>query len=188
MLFDGTVTLDEDGQSSLELSEPMEPWKGITVSYNGKEYIGVSGEQGGAVGVNAVGDGLRISIYYNGEGFAIVMEDENGDPITGEVTIKVEQGEPELETLYEGTVTLTNQGATVSGQFNVSHLVQDEPLFVYTDGALVAHGYVSSDPITWEDGGAVCGIVTSYDETTWAFMSNNTSLTSVNLKVEAQAT
>lgn len=189
MLYDGAVTLDEDGQSALVLSSQMEPWKGITVTYDGNEYSGVSSEQGGAVGVNVAGDYWNASIYFNGEGFVIVMQDENGDPITGDVTVKVEQGEPELESIYEGTVALTNQGEMVSGQFEVSRLVQnDEPLFVYTDGTLVAHGFIGSDPIMWEAGGMNYGVVTSYDQTPWAFVSNDMSLTSVILKIEAPAT
>ena len=186
MLYDGAVTLDEDGNATIELESPLEAWKQITVTYNGVSQASVSKQDSENIDVQITGESFGFELSEDGYVF---LEDEDGNPVAGEVTIKIEQADvTEFRTIYDGEVALTASGAVMGGTFDVSEL--PEPpfvLFIYTDSIFRVNGMADGSVISWQDSEKTYGIKADGLSTTWRIMTDNTSINSINLKIAIPA-
>lgn len=186
VLYDGTVTLDEYGEGTITLDEPMSPGHVVTLTYDGQDHEGiVKSSRDGIELVVMWGENASFTIDQNG----VYMYGDDGNPITGDVSIKLVQGElPELDALFDGTVALTDgefQGVPAKqGTFEASReLGDDELYFVIVDDVVKA--CTSSPNTMWADG-AVMNVIGVQSGTTWLFASTDTTLTSQTLVVAVQ--
>lgn len=185
MLYDGAVTLDENGEGTITLDEPMSPGHVVTLTYDGQDHEGVVYTQDGLE--LTVTWGEYASFLINKDG--VSMHGDDGDPITGDVNIKLVQGGlPELDVLFEGTVALTDgelyEMPVKQGTFDMSReLGSGELYFVIVNDDV--KDCTSNPSTTWTDG-AVMNLVSVQSGTTWLFASTDTTLTSQTLVVAVQ--
>ena len=186
MLFDGAVTLDENGEGTITLDEPMALGNVVVLTYDGQEHEGIVGSSNGDLTLEIRwGNNSSFGI----EGDTVWMYDDDNNPVTGDVDVKlVQNGLPELEVLFEGTVALTDDeisGTPVKkGSFEASRELENgEAYFVFIGDDLKA--YTSDPGASWAEGTYMYG-VSSAGGANWLFITTDTSQTSASVKFAVQ--
>ena len=192
VLFDGVVNLDENGEAQIELSADMVLGNKVTLNFGDDEYVAYVGCEGSTAFARFWSDsGNSIYIYSDG---SVSATDENGDPITGEVILKLQQEPVELTTLFDGAVALTLHTGDIQSMAGTANLTggavaEGDWAFVYEDGALTSVGNRGNIPIGWPDGTYTIQVefnTDAGDEITYS--TDNLTVSSVNLKVAVPAT
>ena len=189
VLYDGAVTLDEEGEGSVVLDGEMVLGHPVTLTYDGNEYLTVVYLDEGEEAVVFGNDDIEILVYSNGN---VSASDGNGDPITGEISIKlVQDAIPELTTLYEGTVALTLQGGEIpemKGSFTLDRALNEgEFVYVYSGGVLRnAIEYYSGDVESWYEDENTYTV--TFSETDCYCTTDDINVNSVNLKIAVPTT
>lgn len=187
MLFDGTVTLDSDGNGEITFDGSAKLGHTLTITYDGVSYGGYF--ENSRSGSRIVGDDWEIIFGTNGTQMQFTMYSPPGVALSGEINLKVEQGDmPNLTTLYDGTVSLAATQMSghdvMTGSCEISDMPENVPVYVYVGGDLKAASEDSA--IQWMDGEYTNGLGPA-GGTTYMYITSNLSLSSVDLKVAVPA-